>query len=273
MWRAQLSVLGLALACATAHAQTPAAPAAAAATAAAPASAASAARRVAFVACPIYRNTARSCWSAESGGKSYYIGRFGIRSRPQLLHQVLIEGDAKDGESSCGTTVIDNLRVSVLTELSPECDSVLPDNGAAPSELSLFDRGPEALSAIGTSQPVPPPLTANAVRRIEFDFNNLWLNLLSQRDVEAVAKLIVASKASLVRVTGQSGSVRLDDGRVLVERAALAQQRAQAVAKALTGLGVDAQTVKLQWRDSPLPAEGRNDAANRDVVIEITVNP
>jgi len=229
-------------------------------------------QRIAFLACPIYRNTARSCWSAESEGKSYYIGRFGIRSRPQLLHRVLIEGVVKEGELSCGIPVVDQLRVSVLQELDLHCNTVLPDNGQAPSELSLFDRGPEALSMIGTSQPVPPPATSNTVRRIEFDFDSLWLNLLSQRDVEAVAKLAVASKPRRVRVSGQAGAVRLSNGQVISERAALARQRAQAVATALVGLGVDPGLVTVQWRDDLIPADGQNDPAHRDVIIEIVVN-
>src|SRR5215212_7866812 len=75
---------------------------------------------LAFVACPILRDTATvPCWLAEYKGERYYLGAQGNTdagiSPPALGHQALIEG-TPTSQTLCGGKVLANLHVSVRPE-------------------------------------------------------------------------------------------------------------------------------------------------------------
>jgi hypothetical protein len=226
-------------------------------------------RPISFVACPQFRDTARQCWLAESAGKVYYIGAFGIGTPPQLLHRVLVEGVAHDDESSCGAISIDPVHISPLPELDYSCDTVLPDNGTAPREGSIFDLPPDVLARNGSDLPPPPPLSANRSFSVVFDFDRAVLNLANQAKVEMIARAVMASPVHRVIVTGRAGRSRLSDGSTMREAPQIAAQRADAVSNALIAIGVtrgivEKRAIETTAIDAPVP-----DVDSRAVTVEV----
>jgi outer membrane protein OmpA-like peptidoglycan-associated protein len=232
---------------------------------------AEAGRPVSFVTCPQFRDTARQCWLAEYDGKVYYIGAVGLGSMPQLLHRVLVEGRAHDGQTSCGAINVSPVHLSVLPEIDTGCNTVLPDNGTSPLDPSRFDAPPEVLSQTGAERPPPSPLTKDASWSIVFDFGSTFLNQLNQQLVESAAKSIVASSVAKVIITGTAASAKLDSGQVLDEDPALATNRATLVRNALVGLGVDPQVLELRTTPGLVKADGVHDWQRRSAEIEVRI--
>jgi outer membrane protein OmpA-like peptidoglycan-associated protein len=187
-------------------------------------------------------------------------------------HRVLVEGVAYDDESSCGAINVEPVHVSVFPELDTSCNTVLPDNGAAPREPSRFDLGAEMLSTIGAEQPMPRPLRADAEIAVEFPFGSTMLDQRAQQIVESAYKLAVASAVKSVEVIGWAASSRLEDGTTLSEPPALARRRADFVRSALISLGVDEQHVHSSAVADVHAADGVHDETWRRVVIRIIVS-
>lgn len=229
-------------------------------------------RPVSFIACPQFRDTARQCWLAEYEGKTYYIGAFRIGTPPQLLHRVLVEGVAHDDEMSCGGINIDPIQLSPLPEIAPECDTVLPDNGTGPLEGSIFDLPASVLAQNGAALPAPPPLHADTVFTVAYDFDRAILNLPNQAQVEMIALAIMASSVSHVIVTGRQGRSRLSNGMIITETPTIATIRAAAVRKALIDLGVKPDIEVRHLAAPPVDAPGR-DVESRNVTVEVKLTP
>ncbi len=226
-------------------------------------------RPISFVACPEFRDTARQCWLAETGGKTYYIGGFTIGTPPQLLHKVLVEGVAHDDEVSCGAINIDPISISPLAELDYNCDTVLPDNGTGPRGGSIFDLPAEVLARNGADVPSPPPLSQPATFDITFDFDRSNLNLLNQGKVEMMARAIMASQVTRVIVTGHAGRSRLSDDSMLVENPAIGAQRAAVISAALIGIGVSPALLVTRDAKQPSSDNTADGVASRNVRVEI----
>jgi len=233
--------------------------------------AASSGRPVSFVACPEFRNTARQCWLAESGGKTYYIGAFRIGTPPQLLHRVLVEGVAHDDQTSCGAINIDPVQISPLPELDYSCDAVLPDNGSAPREGSLFDLPAEVLARNGGDVPVPPPLTKNMAFAVVLDFDRAVLNLVNQAKVELIARTIMASPVARVIVTGYAGQSRLDGGSIMREAPDIAARRMMVVRDALIAIGVPQKIVEVRTVASSPEGGSVLGPESRQVTVDVIV--
>jgi hypothetical protein len=230
-------------------------------------------RPVSFVACPQFRDTARQCWLAEHGGRTYYIGAFRIGTAPQLLHRVLVEGVAHDGEMSCGAINIDPVHISPLPEIALDCDTVLPDNGTGPREGSIFDLPAAVLAQNGAGVPPPSPLHTDATWTVGYDFGSARLNLLSQTQVETIALAIMASPVSRVVVTGRQGRSHFSDGTVMTELPEIAAVRAAAVRKALLDIGVRPDLIEV-LQMQPTVADGPlQDVASRNVTVEVKLTP
>jgi hypothetical protein len=230
-------------------------------------------RYVSFVACPEFRNTVRQCWLAQYQGKTYYIGAFGIGTPPQLLHQVLVEGIAHDDEMSCGAVNIEPVHVSPLPEITDACNTVLPNNGAAPREGSLFDLPPAVLARNGSDVPSPPPLRANTVFTVGFDFDRAILNLANQARVEMAARAIMGSPVKRVIVSGREGQSRLSDGTVMTEVPGIAAKRIAAVGNALIAIGVRPDKVEMRQAGIAASTDPTQGVESRDVAIEVVLTP
>jgi len=233
--------------------------------------ASSSGRPVSFVACPEFRNTARQCWLAESGGKTYYIGAFRIGTPPQLLHKVLVEGVAHDDQTSCGAINIDPVQISPMPELDFSCDAVLPDNGTAPREGSLFDLPAEVLARNGGDVPTPPPLTQNMAFAVTLDFDRAVLNLVNQAKIELIARTIMASPVARVIVTGHAGGSRLDDGSIIREAPEVAARRMMVVRDALIAIGVPQNILEARTVDRPPEGSSVLGPESREVTVDVIV--
>ena len=138
-----------------------------------------------FVACPIVRDTSTApCWLAEYDGELYYLGAQGSSASafypPQLGHEALIEGTLVDGPRVCGGRPLAPVRVSVLRELTPACNVVLPAEAG-------FTPGPSPIA--------PTPTFADSTREfvVPYDFDSDYLTLHTTRIILEAVRVAKAS--------------------------------------------------------------------------------
>jgi outer membrane protein OmpA-like peptidoglycan-associated protein len=218
-----------------------------------------------FLTCPIVRDTrTQPCWLAEHGGQLYYLGQqsgvAGDFYPPQLGHQALVEGTVGEGRV-CGGIPLTSVKVSVMRELTPACNTMLPaeDGIEAPPPVPN-PRGP-APSWVKVADP------ANVT--LYFDFDNDFLSVHVTTALTNVARHAADVKASRVEVAGYRAATRLTGGQTLTEREKMGAIRARKVADTLIGLGVPAATVVVNAPDAAERADGVNDPWNRRVVIRV----
>ena len=233
-----------------------------------------------FIACPMIRDTEPvPCWLAEYAGELYYLGVQGDISEafhpPQLRHRALVEGTVLDGSRICGGLVLKPVTVSVLSEIDPACDKVLPAQGF---KVTDFPRGPgpanrgrQLATGPEVPRPVPPaPHPPYTVKTwdVRFGFEGLYINVHQFRGVlDAVA--YAKASGGKVSVDGWRGTSLLSEGETISEPGAIAQARADKVAQALTELGA-APTAVVAHPDLETP-DGVTDPERRRV--RITVSP
>ena len=218
-----------------------------------------------FLTCPIVRDTkTQPCWLAEYEGQLYYLGQqsgvAGDFYPPQLGHQALVEGTVGEGRV-CGGIPLQPVKVSVMRELTPACNTMLPaeDGIDAPPPVPS-PRGP-APSWVKIADP------SNVT--LYFDFDNDFLSVHVTTALTNVAKHALDVKATRVEVTGYRAATHLSSGQTLTERADMGGIRARKVAGVLAGLGVPAANVIVSAPESPERADGVNDPWNRRVVIRV----
>ena len=218
-----------------------------------------------FVTCPIVRDTkTQPCWLAEYEGQVYYLGQqsgvAGDFYPPQLGHQALVEGTVGEGRV-CGGIPLQPVKVSVMRELTPACDTILPaeDGIEAPPPVAT-PRG-QTPSWVKVADP------ANVT--LYFDFDNDFLSVHVTSALTAVAKHAVDVKAARVEVVGYRAATRLSGGQTLTERPDMGGIRARKVAGVLTGLGVPSAAVSVSAPEAAERADGVNDPWNRRVVIRV----
>jgi outer membrane protein OmpA-like peptidoglycan-associated protein len=250
---------------------------------AATASAQSEGRRIAFVSCPVLRNTEPvPCWLGAYKGELYYLGPQGDLQAdfypPQFNHRMLVEGELTN-ERYCGGIVVRKARASVLPDIDPACNVILPAMGYKERE-DLRGPGPSGHRGGPPEPPRPRPPTAapftapftprEFVAGFDADGARLWRE--AQAAVNEAARYVRASGARRVTVTGHRAAIRLMDGDDYVERETLAEERARAVAEALRTVGLPPDTkVEVRWNARPRPATGTaGDAEARRVVIVVS---
>ncbi|MFC3077402.1 hypothetical protein ACFODL_04800 [Phenylobacterium terrae] len=228
---------------------------------------------VAFVGCPVIRDTEPvPCWLAEHEGRLYYLGIQADASAafypPQLGHQTLVEGVVTD-RRLCGGIVLEPVRASVLKPLAPHCDRVLKaqghriehaERGPGPSTVPPRPRPPAVL-------PPPPPPYGPKTTTVWFDFDRDHIFLRSAFPLREIATYAKAANARRVTVTGYRGAVGLTDGGVMTEEAAIARVRAEKVAEFIRELGAPA--VEVLWDDRPRGGDGLRDWEERRVTVEV----
>lgn len=171
-----------------------------------------------FVACPIVRDTSTlPCWLAEYDGELYYLGSQGSSASafypPQLGHEALVEGTVVDGPRLCGGVPLRPVRVSVMPELAPACNTVLPAEPAfapAPSPVAPAPKFPDS-----TRQFVVP-----------YDFDSDYLTLHTTRIVLEAARVAKATDAARIDVHGRRGATLLSNGRTMLEGERVGERRA-----------------------------------------------
>jgi outer membrane protein OmpA-like peptidoglycan-associated protein len=214
-----------------------------------------------FVACPIIRDTAtQPCWLAEHEGELYYLGSQGSSASafypPQLGHEALIEGTVVDGPRVCGGILLAPVSVSVIAELNPACNTVLPAEAALTPARSPIAPTPKF------------PDTARAFV-VQYDFDSDYITLHTSRVILEAARVAKAVNPPRIEVRGQRGATLLSNGRLLTEKTQMGEVRARKMGENLAGLGVPADRIYLTWQDEPDVPNGVTDPQQRRVTISL----
>jgi hypothetical protein len=210
--------------------------------------------RVSFIACPIYRDAdfgrKSGCWLADdvATGTRYDVS-LGL-TKPQLGHEVLVEGVVANGENACGGVILQPVRTSTLT--STCVGAVIPAEGF-PGRRWVTP--PEVLPHTWIERAPAAALAGERRYSILFEFNSDFLNYqYSEVILDEIARTAAASNARAVRVTGYAATAPLRvSGRELREPASLAQDRAEMVAEALRRLDVPPSILTVKWAARPPP--------------------
>jgi outer membrane protein OmpA-like peptidoglycan-associated protein len=241
-----------------------------------------AAQQINFVACPVVRDTRTvPCFLAEYQGETYYLAVQQDISAdqypPQLLHDVLVEGTIDKGPRVCGGIPLKPVKLSVMPEVNPACNTILPAEPGIDAPPTRRPAGPSTRQAPVTPTAAPaapqrptPPFTEREWK-ILYDFDSAFLFSRDTRTVNQAADYAVASKAKHIEVVAQRGATLLSNGKVIVEGEAIAAQRADRVASLLKGLGADATSVNVRVVSTPPQPDGKTDPENR--VVSIRVSP
>ncbi len=232
--------------------------------------------RLNFVACPIVRDTATvPCWLTEHGGELYYMGiQTDVSAEfnpPYLGHEVLVEAVVGDGRRICGGVVLDPIRISVMPELAPRCDTRLPAEDRYTIDFNPRPPGPSGgrLAFAGPppeEEAIEPPYEAREFV-LTYDFDRT-VAFRHPPQIMAVAEYAQAVAASRVAVFGSRGATQLDIGRLLAESAGIGRRRAEQVAHLLEGVGVTA-AIEVEWASEPAAADGVEDWRSRSVRVVV----
>ena len=231
-----------------------------------------------FVACPLVRDTKTvPCFLAEYEGETYFLGiQQDITASfypPQLLHEVLVEGSIAPGPRVCGGIPLQPLKISVLPEINRACNTILPAEPGIEAPPAKRPAGPSTRQAPVSTAPQPsarptPPFGPRDFS-ILFDFDSDFLFARDTRMVEQAAEYALAAHASRVEVTSYRAASLLSNGKALVERESIAEERAKDVSGLLRGLGVQASTITIRAVSEPSVANGLDDPTHRLVLIRL----
>ena len=233
--------------------------------------------RLSFVSCPIVRDTSTvPCWLSEYEGGMYFLTLQTDVSAPVnppwLGHKVLVEGVVSDEPSICGGRVLKPVTLSVLPELDPSCNTMLPAEdrynltfepprppGPSKGRLAFGDPTPRNAAA-GSS--------ANRSFTLQYEFDGMVVFRHAQI-LQQVLDAANAGHATEVKVTGYRSASRLSNGTVMTERENLDRLRAEQIRELLKGAGLTNVKYTLEWKDLAKNPNGTDDAANRraDVVV------
>ncbi len=246
-------------------------------------------KRISFVTCPILRDSEPTpLWLAEYEGELYFLRAqqnfSGLVRHPQLLHEVLVEGVISDEPRIGGGIVLNPLRLSIMTEINPACNQMLP---ARPDYKVGFARRPPGPGSSGGDREAnnirytaeywrlqAPEWTPDAgVERVprtfiaDFDFDSemTW----SYRTVMQAVAYARNIQASRIEVRATRGSALLSNGDTIYERENIAQVRAGLVTNILYDYPLDRDKIHVTWSTKPEPADGIRDFANRHVSIAV----
>jgi outer membrane protein OmpA-like peptidoglycan-associated protein len=197
---------------------------------------------LAFVACPILRDTATvPCWLAEYKGELYSLDE---SYPPSLGHQALIEGAPTEARR-CGGKVLTNLRISIRPDRDPSCDTILPATDVQTADRPQGSPSSNAPATQASVAAPPTPLTARVgTQRFEVLYDFDWQT--PGRDVGVIQEAAAYARANPkaeVHVAGFRASVRLADRRVLSEEESIGLRRARELVETLVTLGVDRTTI------------------------------
>jgi outer membrane protein OmpA-like peptidoglycan-associated protein len=225
-----------------------------------------------FVACPIVRDTKTvPCFLAEYEGETYFLGiQQDITSDfhpPQLKHEVLVEGQVAAGPRICGGIPLKPLAISVLKEVNLACNTLLPAEPGIDAPAALRGPGPSSRHAETAAAPLQPLSGAHEFT-VLYAFDDDYLDFAGNRAVTDAADYAKLIGAPTVKVAGYCATTVLSNGNKLVEKAGLAEKRAQNITTILRGLGVS--NVAVSSKGDPEPGDGKTDASHRRVTILVS---
>ena len=246
---------------------------------------AAAGQRVVFVSCPMIRNTYVPCWLGQDRGQLYYIGPQGDLQAefypPQFGHRMLVEGQLADGPDVCGAKPLKNVKASVLPDLDPSCNVILPaagypdpPNHRGPGPSGVKGGAPEERPRRGPPEaPKPPFAVQEFTATFDADSDRKWRP--ATQAINQAFRYAQASNASRVEIMGYRAAIRLSNGQDFVEKDSIAEARAKTAEEAFRVLGIPATTkLDVKWQAKPLPSTGtEKDAQSRKVVIRVVPGP
>jgi outer membrane protein OmpA-like peptidoglycan-associated protein len=184
-----------------------------------------------------------------------------------LKHEVLVEGRVAEGPRVCGGIPLEPLSISVLKEVNLACNTLLPAEPGIEAPPAPRGAGPSSRHAEAAAA-LREPLTGTHEFTVLYAFNDDYLEYAASEIVGEAAAYAKAIGASNVKVAGYRAATVLSNGERLVEKAGVAEKRAQNVATILRGSGVVSVTV--EWKNEPEPADGSSDPLRRRVAILVS---
>jgi hypothetical protein len=228
-----------------------------------------------LIACPIVQDTPSvPCWIVEAGGETYSLGIQSDVSAPfnppALGHKVLVEGTVKKAAPRiCGGLVIEPVTVSIMPEMSPECDEL---RQVDPRYTLPFDPprppGPST-GQLAYSYAPPPPLPTPPYPAkdfvVSYEFEGM-VNFKTPRVLAPVLEYAQLVNPKRISIVGYRGATRLANGTVVSEHEGIARARAEEIANMLRGAGID--KTEYDVKADERPALGGPD--NRRTTILVT---
>jgi outer membrane protein OmpA-like peptidoglycan-associated protein len=101
-----------------------------------------------------------------------------------------------------------------------------------------------------------------------YSFNDDYLEFAANQVVTEAAAYARRAAASSVKVAGYRATTVLSNGERLIEKAGLAEKRAQNIATLLRGLNV--ANVTVEWKSDAEAGDGQTDPSRRRVTILVT---
>jgi len=237
--------------------------------------------RRAFLACPIVRDTKTvPCFLAEMDGELYFLGiqedTAAAWYPPQLGHKVLVEGTVAPGPRVCGGIVLKPVVTSVIPELDPSCNTLLPAEEGIDAPDARRGPGPSSVRpAEGAAPAAPPPAPTPPFQirefTVPFDFDTDFMPGRMTRVIADAVRYANAIGSSRIEVTSFRGATLLSSGETLVEDPRIAERRAKKLHTILIGLGMPATSLTVTWKPDPETPTGVGDERSRRVVL--TVHP
>ena len=243
------------------------------------------AQSLSFLACPVAQDLGPQrdiCFFAVRDGVRYGVSGPADWGNPQLGHQVLIEAEVADRPQECGGVPIDG-RVSVMPELSPECDEIVPatpellsDELPARLRLSEADRSmieadPATSLRIVRLPALPVPEVAlGRTETIYFPFESDRASGPDAMKMLELARLAEATPDAQVAVRAYQGATLLDIGQVLAERTDMARKRGEKIAGILAGLGVPEEAIAVEIIEAVPAPDGEGDWKLRRVELLVS---
>ena len=231
-----------------------------------------------FVTCPVVRDTKTvPCFLAEYDGETYFLTiQQDIQAEtypPQLLHEVLVEGTVVPGPRVCGGIPLKPVKLSVLPEVNPACNTILPAEPGIEAPPTRRPAGPSTRQAPVTTAPPAPvrfaPPFSEREWKIIFDFDSSFLFSKDTRAVNQAADFAIAAKAKSVEITAHRGATLLSNGKILSESAGISAVRAEKVAALMRGLGTAAAALKIAVVTDIPKTNGVSDWETRTVSIRV----
>ena len=246
---------------------------------------ASAQEHLNFVTCPVAQDTGERsdvCFFVRYDGVRYGVSSPPDWGNPQLGHKLLVEGIVSERGQECGGVLIEG-RVSVLPELSPECDEIAP---ATPEIIALgLGRRPDITQAqramiladpsnslqVVRLRTLPAPEVAlGRTETIYFPFERDRASGPDAMVILELARLAEATPGVEISVRAFRGATLLDNGEILVEREGMARLRGEKIVGILEGLGAPKSSIDLEIFSEVAQPNGSADWQSRRVELLVS---
>lgn len=248
-----------------------------------------------FVTCPIVMDTLDvPCWVAEYEGERYYLtvqtGRGGGSEvypfSPMLNHEMLVEGTVSDEPRICGGIVLRDVKLSPMEDVTPGCGKMVPGEGFRTKGPRPIIPDGDPPGRVSTALPRPAPamsreeiaaqysaaVAARAPREwvVPYFFDSNYLPFpFEQRTVDEAAAYAADINASRVEIVGYRGATILSDGGRAVEKAGIAQARAEKIADIFAFFEIPREKLAVSWKEEPEHSNGVRDYEKRRVTIRV----